>query len=42
MAPLGLGGIERFVAYPVVLWLLAFGGYLLAGPAERAPTAVGE
>jgi hypothetical membrane protein len=42
MAPLGLGGIERFVAYPVVLWLLAFGGYLLAGPAERASNVVGK
>ncbi|MFC5366530.1 DUF998 domain-containing protein [Salinirubrum litoreum] len=42
MAPLGLGGVERFVAYPVVLWLLAFGGYLLAGPAESEPVAVGE
>jgi hypothetical membrane protein len=26
---LGLGGVERWVAYPVVLWLIAFGGYLL-------------
>jgi hypothetical membrane protein len=42
MAPLGLGGIERFVAYPVVLWLLAFGGYLLAGPAAFEAGAVRE
>ncbi len=27
---LGMGGIERWIAYPVVLWLVAFGGYLMA------------
>jgi hypothetical membrane protein len=27
---LGDGGVERWVAYPVVLWMVAFGGYLLA------------
>jgi hypothetical membrane protein len=27
---LGDGGVERWVAYPVVLWTVAFGGYLLA------------
>lgn len=26
---LGGGGIERWVAYPLILWILAFGGYLL-------------
>lgn len=26
---LGLGGVERWVAYPVILWLIAFGSYLL-------------
>jgi hypothetical membrane protein len=31
---LGTGGIERWVAYPVVLWLVAFGGYLTAGTAK--------
>ncbi len=29
---LGAGGIERWVVYPLILWLLAFGGYLLAEP----------
>lgn len=29
---LGDGGTERWVAYPSVLWLLGFGGYLLAQP----------
>jgi len=27
---LGDGGIERWVVYPLILWLPAFGGYLLA------------
>lgn len=27
---LGGGGIERWVVYPLILWLVAFGGYLLA------------
>jgi hypothetical membrane protein len=26
---LGGGGIERWVVYPLILWTLAFGGYLL-------------
>jgi hypothetical membrane protein len=26
---LGLGGVERWVAYPVILWLIVFGGYLM-------------
>src|SRR6056297_981575 len=29
LAFLGPGGIERWVAYPLVLWVPAFGGYLL-------------
>lgn len=28
-AALGVGGIERWIAYPVILWMVAFGGYLL-------------
>ncbi|WP_192918461.1 DUF998 domain-containing protein [Salinigranum salinum] len=28
--PLGHGGTERMIVYPVMLWLVAFGGYLLA------------
>lgn len=32
---LGKGGIERWIAYPTILWLVAFGGYILAvGPEE--------
>jgi hypothetical membrane protein len=26
---LGLGGLERWIAYPIVLWVIALGGYLL-------------
>lgn len=26
---LGIGGAERWVAYPIILWLIGFGGYLL-------------
>ena len=29
LEPLGPGGIERWVAYPLLLWVLVFGGYLL-------------
>lgn len=35
MAGLGIGGLERWVAYPIVIWVIAFGGYLSAWP-ERA------
>jgi len=35
IAALGEGGIERWNAYPIVLWLVAFGGYLMAGPAPQ-------
>ncbi|HET9083747.1 MAG TPA: DUF998 domain-containing protein [Candidatus Limnocylindrales bacterium] len=33
--PIGHGGTERMIAYPAMLWLLAFGGYLMA-PAAPA------
>jgi hypothetical protein len=26
---LGRGGAERIVAYPVLIWVVAFGGYLM-------------
>ncbi len=32
---LGLGGVERMVVYPAVLWLLAFGGTLLGSAGKR-------
>src|SRR5712691_9732746 len=28
---LGLGGIERMVVYPIVIWEIAFGAYLMSG-----------
>jgi hypothetical membrane protein len=28
--PIGHGGTERMIAYPPMLWMLAFGGYLMA------------
>jgi len=34
LAPLGAGGIERWVVYPVLVWVPAFGGYLLASAAD--------
>ncbi len=34
MTPLGVGGIERWIVYPVVIWTIAFGGYV----AGRAPS----
>ncbi len=35
---LGEGGIERWVAYPIVIWLIAFGGYLLGSTSARPTT----
>ena len=29
--PIGHGGTERMIVYPVMLWMLAYGGYLMAG-----------
>ena len=37
----GDGGVERWVAYPIVLWLAVFGG-LLAGNPAAAGVAAGE
>jgi hypothetical membrane protein len=34
LAELGDGGLERWVAYPVVMWLPAFGAYILGGWAD--------
>ncbi|HEY6410120.1 MAG TPA: hypothetical protein VIY29_21910 [Ktedonobacteraceae bacterium] len=28
---LGFGGIERMVVYPIVIWEIAFGAYLMSG-----------
>lgn len=37
MVELGEGGLERWIVYPVVLWLVAFGSYLMAAVAAPAP-----
>jgi hypothetical protein len=29
---IGHGGAERLIAYPALLWMMIFGGYLLAKP----------
>jgi hypothetical membrane protein len=36
MGELGEGGLERWIVYPIVLWLVAFGSYLMAAPAAPA------
>ena len=36
-ARLDLGGVERWMVYPVLLWLVGFGGYLAARRPEQAP-----
>ena len=35
---IGHGGTERMIVFPVMLWMLAFGGYLMA----RGPSGVGS
>lgn len=40
-ALLGRGGVERWVAYPVVLWLVAFGA-ALAARGEALPGVEGR
>ncbi len=35
MAGLGVGGVERWVAYPILLWLTGLGGHLM-GRSRRA------
>ncbi|MDD1772766.1 MAG: DUF998 domain-containing protein [Methanomassiliicoccales archaeon] len=29
---IGHGGVERMIAYPALIWMMAFGGYLMASP----------
>jgi hypothetical membrane protein len=36
--PIGHGGTERMIVYPVMLWLVAAGGYLLGTADESAAT----
>jgi hypothetical protein len=32
----GRGGVERFVAYPVLLWIIGFGDYLMGASSTNA------
>ena len=41
VAALGEGGIERWIIHPIVLWLVAFGSYLLAAHDDLRPAVVG-
>jgi hypothetical membrane protein len=34
-ARLGLGGVERWMVYPILLWLVGFGGYLTSSHAAE-------
>lgn len=36
---LGAGGMERMIVWPVLVWGLAFGGYLLSGPLPSGGTS---
>jgi hypothetical membrane protein len=36
--PLGIGGAERWIVYPTVLWLVVFGGYMLGHQADQEST----
>jgi hypothetical membrane protein len=38
MSRFGIGGLERWIVYPVILWVIAFGGYL-SGRADGDRTA---
>jgi hypothetical membrane protein len=44
MAVLGIGGVERWIVYPVVQWMTAFGGYLCgrADGRDENPAISGE
>jgi hypothetical protein len=32
---LGLGGMERFALYPILFWMLGFGGYLIGDSSDK-------
>jgi hypothetical protein len=35
---IGLGGVERWIAYPVLMWLVVFGTTLMSRGDERSPS----
>lgn len=34
---LGVGGVERWIAYPVVIWMIALGGWLFGRASGTRP-----
>ena len=38
---IGMGGVERWVVFPIILWLAFFGGYLLASRQRTQPDGRG-
>lgn len=40
--PVGHAGAERMIVYPVMVWMIAFGGYLLGTAGEGATSATPE
>ncbi len=40
LAAMGLGGLERWIVYPVVLWVTGFGGYLAGRADDPAPARI--
>ena len=39
-AAFGLGGLERWIAYPILLWVIGFGGYLMGNSRHRSVTLI--
>jgi len=40
VAGLGLGGLERWIAYPVIFWLIGLGGHLMAADGQSSTVTV--
>lgn len=40
--PIGHGGVERMIVYPPMIWLMAFGGYLLGTSMDDDPRSAVE
>ena len=39
---LGIGGMERMIVYPVLVWGMTLGGYLMAAPEPVSPASMGS
>lgn len=33
---LGVGGMERMIVYPILIWMIGFGGFLIAYPEKSS------